>query len=72
MNMKFVTIEGCACIVGRIHGIRSPWIVREPITGIAVANAADTRKGAIENAAQAIRAAGGSERFAQAIQANLP
>jgi hypothetical protein len=61
--MKPILIEECACIIGRMYGPGSAWIVREPKTGLRVSNPSSTRKQAIEDAAKQIQAAGGKERF---------
>ena len=67
--MKPITIEGCACVVGRFCESRhSTWIVREPITGLAVSNPEPTRKEAIAGAVKKIKMMGGAETFKQAIE----
>ena len=68
--MKPVTIEGCACVIGHMHGPQSPWIVREPTTGLLVSSARPTRKQAIADAIEKIQSIGGAERFRQAIDAH--
>ena len=70
--MKFITIQDCACTVGRItRHPRSMWIVREPRSGLAVSNPSDTRKEAIADARKKIAAAGGSSAFNSAIEAAI-
>lgn len=66
--MKPITIENCACIVGRMHGPRSAWVAREPVSGLAVSNPCDTRKEAIADAARKIQAFGGADRFNAAVR----
>lgn len=71
--MKPILIEECACIVGRMSDHRrAAWIVREPVTGLAVSNASSTRREAIADAAKKIKAAGGREAFAYLVQTQTP
>lgn len=71
--MKRITIEACACIVERTtRSPNAPWIVREPITGLAISNPCRRQYEAIGDAGAKIRAAGGAAGFKSAIEAKLP
>ena len=66
--MRKIIIDGCKCIVGRIYGPHSYWVVREPISGVIVADPADTREKAIANAKAAIARNGGKAGFDAAVK----
>lgn len=66
--MKPITIDGCACEVGRMFNTpQSHWVVREPFSGLLVGNPSRTRKEAIESARQRIAAFGGKTNFDYAV-----
>lgn len=66
--MRKITIDGCKCIIGRIYGPHSYWVVREPISGVIVADPADTREKAIANARETIARNGGKAGFDAAVK----